>query len=107
MTRPCALPLEKSASPDAAISVAKRQMIDAFYHASPARIVEQHPLLSVTAVASASLAVTVIAHAPAVRKIATASVVQTFKSVMPIIRSYAMAKVAESKKSPEAQHAVG
>lgn len=101
MTRPCESPHEE------AVATAKQQVVNAFFNANPARIVERHPLLSVTAAASASLAVTVIAHAPLSRRLATASVVTAVKSAMPILQAFAMKKMTEAVRAPEAPHAVG
>jgi hypothetical protein len=100
---------------DSGIAAAKREMIDAFYHASPARVVEQHPLLSVTAVASASLAATVIALAPFSRKLVTTSAIKAVKSAMPLVQTFMMQRMQSQANSsapqpppqPDATHAMG
>ena len=112
------MPRTSESPHDSGIAAAKREFIDAFYHASPARVVEEHPLLSVTAVASASMAATVIALAPFSRKLVSASLIKTFKSAMPLVQAaiahrmqtqaQTQAKSAASAPpQPDVSHAMG
>lgn len=84
--------------PDTA--AAKQQLAVAFYDASPARIVERHPIFSVTAATSAAFAATVIVHAPLSRKLVSASVMQTLKAAMPVIQAFAMSKLKNAAATP-------
>ena len=100
---------------DSGIAAAKRQMIDAFYHASPARVVEQHPLLSVSAVTSATFAATIFALAPFPRKLVTTSAIKAFKSAMPLVQTFMMQRMQSQPQNsapqpppqPDATHAMG
>ena len=86
----------KTREHDASIAAVKRQMIDAFYLASPARVVEKHPWFSVTAAASAALTATVIAHAPLSRRLATSGIMQAVKTLLPMAQAFAMQRINHS-----------